>query len=166
MTKTMKKVLGIALSASMIASCFTGMSIPASAEGESTYTITIPSALTVENSGWNSIGNISASGTLEDGKKLNITATSLNNFALKSGDNSVSYTIKNDSTDTIDFWFVLNVNNGVLYIPVSKIDRQVNEFIVPSQVVNSFYENGRMILRKTAKETVTIPRGGIFVPRN
>ncbi len=100
MTKTKQKILGLALSASMIASCFTGMSIPASAEGESTYSITIPSTLTVENSGWNSIGNISASGTLENGKKLNITATSANSWALKSGENSVSYTLKNASTDT------------------------------------------------------------------
>ena len=84
----------------MIFSCMAGMSVTASAGDTSTYTITIPSTLTVENSGWNSIGNISASGTLEDGKKLNITATSLNNFALKSGDNSVTYTIKNASTDT------------------------------------------------------------------
>lgn len=69
-------------------------------------------------------------------------------------------------TSDIDFWFVLNVNNGVLYIPVSKIDRQVNKFIVPSQIVNSFYEHGRMILKKTAKGTETIPRGGIIVPRS
>lgn len=97
MTKTKQKILGFALSVSMIASCFTGMSVTASADDESTYTITIPSSLTVANSGWNSIGNISASGTLEDGKKLNITATSANSWALKSGDNSVTYTLNNGS---------------------------------------------------------------------
>jgi len=100
MTKTKQKILGIALSASMIASCFTGMSIPASAEGESTYSITIPSTLTVENSGWNSIGNISATGSLESGKKLTVTAASTNDWKLVSGTNDVSYTMKSASTDT------------------------------------------------------------------
>ena len=102
MTKTKKKILGLALSASMIASCFTGMSISASAEptGSSTYTVTIPSTLTVENSGWNSIGNISATGSLESGKKLTVTAASTNNWKLVSGTNNVSYTMKSASTDT------------------------------------------------------------------
>jgi len=99
MTKTKKKILGLALSASMIASCFTGMSIPASADGESTYSITIPSALTVTDKGWNSIGNISASGTLADGKKLTVSAASANSWALTSTSDSVSYTLKNASTD-------------------------------------------------------------------
>ena len=99
MTKTKQKILGLALSVSMIASCFTGMSIPASADGESTYTITIPSALTVTDKGWNSIGNISASGTLADGKKLTVSAASANSWALTSTSDSVSYTLKNASTD-------------------------------------------------------------------
>ncbi len=103
MTKTKKKILGLALSASMIASCFTGMSIPASAEGDtSTYTITIPSSLTVANSGWNSIGNISASGTLADGKKLTVSAASANSWNLKSGEITVSYTLNNGSTEKGD----------------------------------------------------------------
>ena len=92
MTKTKQKIIGLALSASMIASCFTGMSVTASADGDtSTYSITIPSALTVTDKGWNSIGNLSASGTLEDGKKLNITATSENSWNLTSGANTVAY---------------------------------------------------------------------------
>ena len=104
MTKTKKKILGLALSASMIASCFTGMSVPASADPvtESTYTITIPSTLTVANSGWNSIGNISATGTLEEGKKLTVSAESANSWNLKSGENTVSYTLNNGSTEKGD----------------------------------------------------------------
>ncbi len=99
MTKK-RRILSTFLAASMVTACMAGMSVPASADPVgSTYSIVIPSTLTVANSGWNSIGNISATGTLEDGKKLNITATSLNDFALKSGDNSVTYTIKNASTD-------------------------------------------------------------------
>lgn len=66
-------------------------------------------------------------------------------------------------TSDVEFWFVLSANNGVLYIPVSKIDSQINKCIVPSQIVNSYHEHGRMILRKTAEGTETIPFGGIFV---
>ena len=89
----------------MITTCMAGMSIPAYAMAPdpepdtSTYTITIPSTLTVENSGWNSIGNISASGTLADGKKLTVSAASANSWALTSTSDSVSYTLKNASTD-------------------------------------------------------------------
>ena len=55
------------------------------------YTITIPAALTVENSGWNDAGGISATGTA--GTKLTVTASSTNGWALKSGENSVGYTL-------------------------------------------------------------------------
>jgi len=59
----------------------------------STYTLTIPSTLTVANSGWNDTDGISATGLLASGKKLTVTATSANNWALKSGDNSVGYNL-------------------------------------------------------------------------
>ena len=107
-TRTFKRIIGAVTAAALSLTALSfkgnlldnGYDITASATDTSTYTITIPSTLTVANSGWNSIGNISASGSLADGKKLNITATSENSFALKSGNNSVSYTIKNASTDT------------------------------------------------------------------
>ena len=95
MKRTRHKILSVFLSVCMIFSCMVGMSVPASADPvtENTYTITIPSTLTVANSGWNSIGDISATGTLVEGKKLTVSATSANGWALKSGDNSVSYTL-------------------------------------------------------------------------
>lgn len=69
----------------------------AAAEDASTgteYMLTIPSTLTVKNSGWNEIeGGIAATGTLEAGKKLVVTAESENSWALKSGDNSVGYNL-------------------------------------------------------------------------
>lgn len=47
------------------------------------YTITIPATLTVENSGWNELtGGIKASGTLEKGKKLVVSAASENSWNL------------------------------------------------------------------------------------
>ena len=62
---------------------------PASATS-STYTITIPDTLTVQNIGWNELeGGITASGDLESGAKLVITASSDTNFNfVKSGDNT------------------------------------------------------------------------------
>lgn len=65
-------------------------------------------------------------------------------------------------TSDVEFWMVSRVDEGILYTPVSKIDRQLNRFIVPSQVINAYHEHGRMILRKTAKGTDTIPFGGIL----
>ena len=68
--------------------------ITASAEGEtSSYTLTIPATLAVENSGWNELtGGISAKGTLESGKKLVVTASSENNWSLvaNKGENTES----------------------------------------------------------------------------
>ncbi|WP_294488555.1 DUF6273 domain-containing protein [uncultured Ruminococcus sp.] len=72
----------------------------------SDYTITIPAKFDIANSGWNEIGDISASGTLENGKKLVVSAESENGWALKSGENSIGYTLKNAETDTAaaDTW--------------------------------------------------------------
>ncbi|GEM_PF-1846970 len=66
----------------------------------SDYTITIPATFDIKNSGWNEIGEIKASGTLEEGKKLVVTATSANDWALKSGENEVSYEMMNYEDDS------------------------------------------------------------------
>ncbi len=78
----------------------------ASISESSDYTLTIPAKFDIKNSGWNEIGDISASGTLKDGKKLVVSAESENGWALKSGENSVGYTMKNAETDTAaaDTW--------------------------------------------------------------
>ncbi len=101
MTKK-RRILSTFLAASMVTACMAGMSTTASADPVgSTYSIVIPSTLTVANSGWNSIGNISATGSLESGKKLTVTAASTNNWKLVSGTNNVSYTMKSASADTV-----------------------------------------------------------------
>ncbi len=71
-------------------------------DAESSYTITIPSALTVENSGWNATDGISATGSLADGKKLTVSAASANNWALKQqdGNETVGYMLATTSEDT------------------------------------------------------------------
>ena len=66
-------------------------------EGVSDYVITIPATLSVTDSGWNAIGNISATGTLASGKKLTVTASSDDKFALVSGANEVAYKLANDT---------------------------------------------------------------------
>ena len=89
-----KKLASLALAGALTLGLLPAFSSPAlAAEGDTTYTLTIPSALNISNSGWNATGGISATGTLAEGKKLTVTATSANNWALKSGDNSVGYTL-------------------------------------------------------------------------
>ena len=98
--KIKKRLLSLALSGVMVLGLMPGMNMTALADGGTTYTITIPSSLTVTKSGWNATDGISATGTLADGKKLTVTASSANSWALKSGDNSVGYILAAASTDT------------------------------------------------------------------
>ena len=71
----------------------------AKATETNTYTMTVPADTAIQSAGWNSLGNITITGTVDTGKKVTVTAETTNNFALKSGDNSVSYTMKTASTD-------------------------------------------------------------------
>ena len=92
-----KKVATIALVAAMAIGTL-GFSVPAKAAENSTdYTITIPATLTVEQKGWNATDGITAQvksdDTFDSSKKLTVTAESKNNWALKSGDNSVGYNL-------------------------------------------------------------------------
>ena len=89
-----RRVLSFLLTLAMVVGMMPGMSLTAyAADVDTTYTITIPSTLTVSGSGWNDAGGISATGALASGKKLTVTASSANSWALKSGDNSVGYTL-------------------------------------------------------------------------
>ena len=98
--KIKKRLLLLALAATMALGLMSGMSMTALADGDISYTLTIPSTLTVSGSGWNATDGISASGTLASGKKLTVTASSENSFKLKSGNNEVGYTLATASTDT------------------------------------------------------------------
>ena len=96
----LKKLASLALAGALTLGLLPALSSPALADGDTnTYTIDIPSALTVTKTGWNDqTAGIKASGTLADGKKLTVTATSpTNNFNLKSGDNSVAYKLAAES---------------------------------------------------------------------
>ena len=94
MKKTFKKTSAFVCAMAVIAAPMTFSSFVANAEGEpvtSDYTLTIPATLAVENSGWNATDGISATGTLATGKKLVVTASSDDEFALVSGENKVNY---------------------------------------------------------------------------
>lgn len=69
----------------------------------STYTVTIPATLDVNNAGWNATDGISATGALNSGKKLTVTASSDGEFALVNQSDStqkVSYKLAATSADT------------------------------------------------------------------
>lgn len=80
----------------------------AKATETNTYTMTVPADTAIQRAGWNSLGNITITGTVETRKKVTVTASTTNGFALKNGDNSVSYTLKkaeNDTNTTTSFEF-------------------------------------------------------------
>ena len=98
--KIKRRILSLALAGAMTLGLMPGMTMTALADGDtSTYTLTIPSTLSVANSGWNATDGIGATGTLASGKKLTVTASSANSWALKQQDGSetVSYTMKETS---------------------------------------------------------------------
>lgn len=101
---TYTKILNCVLTVALVFIFVHGTIISAYAENESTYTITIPSTLTVQNAGWNALtGGISVDLTNFDGKKLVVTASSDNGFKfVKSEDTAqtVSYNFCASSTDT------------------------------------------------------------------
>ena len=102
--KTGRKLLGFLLTLAMVIGLMPGMGLTAYAGGDYTsYILTIPPSLDVTGSGWNETAGISATGTLENGKKLTVTASSDGEFALvNQSDNTkkVGYMLATASTDT------------------------------------------------------------------
>jgi len=102
--KIKKRIFSLALAGALTLGLLPAFSSPAlAADGDTSYTLTIPSTLSVANSGWNATDGISATGTLATGKKLTVTATSGDEFALvNQSDNTqkVGYTLATASTDT------------------------------------------------------------------
>lgn len=90
-----RRFLGYMVRLALVLSLVLALGMTALAEGQesqSTYTIIIPAELTVNQSGWNSAGSIIATGTLAEGAKLTVTATSgEDGFALKCGDSTIGY---------------------------------------------------------------------------
>ena len=96
--KIKKRLLSLALSGAMMLGLMPGMNMTAlAADNVSTYTLQIPSTLNVSAAGWNETSGLTAAvssgDTFDSGKKLSVTASSANNWSLKSGDNSVGYNL-------------------------------------------------------------------------
>ena len=96
--KIKKKILSLALAGALTMGLLPAFSSPAlAADNVSTYTLQIPSTLTVSAAGWNETSGLTAAvtsgDTFDSGKKLTVTATSANSWSLKSGDNSVGYNL-------------------------------------------------------------------------
>ena len=100
----LKKLASLALAGALTLGLLPALTSPAlAADGDSTYTLTIPSELTVSGSGWNATSGISATGELASGKKLTVTASSGDEFALVNQSDStqkVGYKLATASTDT------------------------------------------------------------------
>ncbi len=141
MRKKLRKTSAFVCAIAVMAAPMTFSSFVANADGEtvtSDYTLTIPATLAVANSGWNSIGNLTATGTLAQGKKLNVTATSENSWKLTSGENTVAYKLCGetekektyaDATDTTS----LDISKELL--------EQTSGFSVPIGIVVEDYSD-------------------------
>ena len=101
----LKKLASLALAGALTLGLLPALSSSAlAADGDnSTYTLTIPSTLSVAKSGWNATSGISATGMLASGKKLTVTASSGDEFALVNQSDStqkVGYKLATAPTDT------------------------------------------------------------------
>ena len=93
-----KSLFAMALTGAVLTGMMPGTTLKSYAADNSTdYVLTIPATLDVQQAGWNATDGLAAqvkSGdTFSATKKLSVTASSANNWTLKSGDNSVGYTL-------------------------------------------------------------------------
>lgn len=100
---TLKKFGALLLAGAMMTGTI-GVMSPTQAKAATpanTYTMTVPADMDIQNSGWNSLGNIEITGKIDEAKKVTVTATTANDFALTSEvGGSVAYTLKKAETDT------------------------------------------------------------------
>lgn len=119
-----KKILALAIAGATMLGSF-GAAIPAMAADatttvtlkiadttpEATYELTVPSSVTVANAGYNALGSGIMVKNLQNGdsvEKVTVSASSTNSWALKSGDNSIAYTLvakDGDSEATTSYEF-------------------------------------------------------------
>ena len=141
MKKTFKRTSAFVFAMAVMTAPMTFSSFVANAEGEtvtSDYTLTIPATLAVANSGWNSIGNLTATGTLAQGKKLNVTATSENSWKLTSGENTVAYKLCGETEKTKTYADAAATTS----LDISKESlEQTSGFSVPIGIVVEDYSN-------------------------
>ena len=180
MKNSWKKTAAFVFAMAVMAAPMTFSSFVANAEGEpvtSDYTLTIPATLAVENSGWNSIGDLTATGTLAQGKKLNVTATSENSWKLTSGENTVAYKLCGETEKTKTYAEATDTTS----LDISKeLLEQTDGFSVPIGIVVEDYSTkpagdysdtvtftAKVETAKTAAETPDIAQADCtFSPSN
>lgn len=64
------------------------------------FTLTVPADVNITSSGWNSIGDVKVTGTVESASKVIVSIATANGSKLKSGSNEVPYTIKKKEIDS------------------------------------------------------------------
>ena len=104
------------------------------ADNGSTYSVTIPDSLKLTQSGWNTIGSISVDSSANNftQKRVLVTVTSSNNFALVSGTNTIGYTYtaeKSPDAQVTEFKFdkdSLNQDGGLSYVVGVSVDDYSN----------------------------------------
>lgn len=99
-----RKLLSFLLTLVMIMGLMPAFSMTALADvTTSSYILTIPATLTVGNAGWNATDGIRAEMPQGDSfnlkKRVNVTATSANEWKLKSGENTIGYNLASSTGD-------------------------------------------------------------------
>lgn len=64
------------------------------------FTLTVPADVNITSSGWNSIGDVKVTGTVESTSKVIVSIATANGSKLKNGSNEVPYTIKKKEIDS------------------------------------------------------------------
>ena len=113
--KIKKRLLSLTLAATMALGLMSGMSMTALADRDTSYTLTIPSSLTVTKSGWNEqtdgiTAKLSSGDAFDDSKKLTVTAASNNKgtnaeyeWKLVSDTNTVGYNLAASGDDSSSY---------------------------------------------------------------
>ena len=66
-------------------------------------------------------------------------------------------------TSDILFWVVADVGGGgILYVPISKLDIEMNTTVVTSQIIACYNDRTRTLIKKTPNGTATLPFGAIL----
>ena len=67
-----------------------------------------------------------------------------------------------NKTGDVLFWMVFAHDNGILNIPISKVDIQANKCIVMSEMLASYNNRARILIKKTENGTSIEPFAGVW----
>lgn len=70
-----------------------------------------------------------------------------------------------EKTSAILMWLCFDTGDGVLNVPITKIDIEMNRMVVTSQLLSTYTDRTRRLLKKTPRGTISIPFGAILQRR-